>query len=71
MCLTARFIGPSEMIKSCVDCSEDVIVQGKEERAVCLDCLDVFMANGGRSNPFWRDQDVMIQRMVDVEAGDL
>lgn len=58
-------------IKPCSDCGADVKADTQDPRPICLECLDIFMARGGRSNPFWRDEDAFNSRMVALEMGDL
>ena len=58
-------------IKPCSDCGADVKTDTQYTRPICLECLDIFMARGGRYNPFWRDEDAFHSRMVALEMGDL
>ena len=59
------------MIKPCSDCGADVNADAQDPRPICLKCLDMFIARGARSNPFWQVEDAFNQRIADLEMGDL
>jgi hypothetical protein len=58
-------------IKPCSDCGADVKTEFDDPKPICDECLDIFMARGGRSDPFWFANDIAAQRMVDAANGDL
>jgi hypothetical protein len=57
--------------KKCHDCGEKVLADTQDSRPICEPCLDAFAARGFRSDPFWRHNDMALQRSVNAEMGDL